>query len=804
MSQEYELAIERVQQLRDWYRDNEADRNEATTRAHLIDVLIYDVLGWDRHSVTSEDHSTSGYSDYTFNAPRPVLIMEAKREGTYFEIPLGTSRRVRGLKSLRRGNDRLNAAVAQVARYCQNRGVPYATVCNGHQLVSFVATRLDATPPLDGRALVFKSLDEMSEHFLELWQHLSPHGIAEDRLRSTLFGDSSPDLPPKLAATIRGYPGAQQRNVLQTDLQILSELVLEDITRNRDIEPTFLQECYCPSGALSQYSLLSKRILQTRYAALHHPEHGGPTTIQATDKRGISPDLLADSLSRRPILLIGDVGVGKTAFWRHLMLVESAELASHSVVLYIDFAAKATLSADLRAFLIEEITGKLGEEYDINIAERNFIRGVYNLEVIRFKTGLYGDLRESEPELYRLKEIKHLEALVTRPDEHLRRSLEHIVKGRKKQVIIFIDNTDQRSEQVQQEAFLISQEIAENWPATVFVALRPTTFHESQRRGTLSGYHPKAFTISPPRIDLVLEKRLTFALKLTRGEVPVSALDENISVKVPKLESVLKVILRSVTQNRALLEAIDNIASGNVRRALDLVKDFLGSGHVDTGKILAIEDSGGSYVVPLHEFERAVIHGETEYYDPSRSPIANLFDVNHVDKKEHFLLPLLLALLGSPSAPGSKDGFVETAWIYDRLQGHGFTVRQINWMLRKAYRSLLLETEARGGIDSENVPSTMRITPVGAYHLQRLARHFTYVDAIIVDTTILEPAVRGNIQVVRSIGERLHRAERFRVYLDTQWERSGLGGAAFSWPEVSQALARDIHNVRARVGRLSG
>ena len=40
------------------------------------------------------------------------------------------------------------------------------------------------------------------------------------------------------------------------------------------------------------------------------------------------------------------------------------------------------------------------------------------------------------------------------------------MKGRKKQVVIFIDNTDQRSEQIQQEAFLISQEISENWPTT--------------------------------------------------------------------------------------------------------------------------------------------------------------------------------------------------------------------------------------------------------------------------------------------------------------------------------------------------
>ena len=251
MSDGYEAGLKCLESLRDWYSENEADRNEATTRAHLIDLLIYDALGWDRHSVTLEEHHGGEYADYTLHAPRPLLIVEAKREGSYFEVPIGPGSRVRGLKPLIRGNETLRLAVSQVATYCQSRGVSYAAVSNGHQLVCFLATRLDGIPPLEGRALVFASLDEMLERFLDLWQHLSPYGLTDGHLRRTLVGDTSPNLPPKLAASIKGYPGIQRRNVLQTDLQILSELVLEDITRHREIEPTFLEECYCPSGALS-------------------------------------------------------------------------------------------------------------------------------------------------------------------------------------------------------------------------------------------------------------------------------------------------------------------------------------------------------------------------------------------------------------------------------------------------------------------------------------------------------------------------------------------------------------------------
>lgn len=805
MTDNYEAGLEEIEKLRTWYGQNEADRNEATTRAHLIDVLIYDVLAWDRHSVTLEDHHGGEYSDYTLKAPRPQLIIEAKREGSYFEVPLGPGGQVRGLKPLIRSNDDLRTAVSQVATYCQKRGVPYAAVSNGHQLVCFLATRHDGIPPLDGRALVFASLDEMVKRFLDLWQHLSPGGLAEGRLGQTLIGDTGRNLPPKLADSIKDYPGIQQRNVLQADLEILSELVLEDMTRDSEIEPTFLAECYCPSGALSQYSLLGKNILQARYAALHHSEFASPTAVPILTKAGISPELIADSLSRRPILLIGDVGVGKTAFWRNLMLVDSAELTKDSIVLYVDFGTQATLTANLRSFLIEEITAQLRDNYGVDLRERNFIRGVYNLDLNRFKQGLYSDIRESHPELYRLKEIEFLEGLCARTEEHVRRSVEHLAKGRRKQLVLFIDNTDQRTETVQQEAFLISQELAENWPATIFVALRPETFFRSQREGALSGYHPKAFTISPPRIDLVLQKRLAFALKLTGGEVPISTLGEHIAARLPRLGTVLRVFLRSLKRNPDLVEAIDNIASGNVRRALDLVQGFFGSSHVDTQKILDIEERGDQYVIPLHEFQRAVIFGETKHYDPSRSHVANLFDISYPDGKEHFLLASMLSLLGRPAAQSSNEGFVETEGIYDGLQGQGFTPNQIDLAVTRAARYLLTESETRRDVASGEIPQTLRITPIGAYHLHRLIRQFTYVDAIILDTPILDTSIRDSLEVSRSIEERLTRVNLFRTYLDKEWGKSGLDKVGnFPWRAVSVALKSDVQTIRSRLLRQDG
>ena len=109
---------------------------------------------------------------------------------------------------------------------------------------------------------------------------------------------------------------------------------------------------------------------------------------------------------------------------------------------------------------------------------------------------------------------------------------------------------------------------------------------------------------------------------------------------------------------------IDNISGGNVRLALDLVKGFFGSGHVDTEKIVRAYNEQGQYYIPLHEFFRAVIFGDAIYYDPQRSVIANLFDIYVFDSKEHFLMPILLGLLGILGKSSVEQGFMRRQSLY--------------------------------------------------------------------------------------------------------------------------------------------
>ena len=727
--------------------------------------------------------------------------MKRKKEGIYFEFPEGTRHLKYDIAFFLKHNKDVGDAIQQAISYCQKNGTPYGAVCNGHQIIAFIASRSDGIPPLSGKSLVFESLKEIEQNFLLAWNCLSKQGISQRRLSSELSENNQPYIPEKLSARISGYPGFKQRNTLQTDLQILSELFIEDIARIGDggDEREFLKECYCKSGALSQYALISKEILQVRYSNLFQKLSGAPELTPATGKKGINPELLAQAMSKRPILLIGDVGVGKTMFIKHLYQVDDSNIFQNTLVFYIDFGSKPALEKDIESFITAELTEQLIEIHGIDIYERNFVRGVLHNDLTRFENGIWGDVKETAPETYRKKEIEFIEEKQGNIDQYMKLCLNHIQKGRRKQIVIFLDNVDQRPYEFQESVFLIGQSMAEHWPVTVFISIRPETFYRSRLTGALQAYHQRAFTISPPRVDEVVTKRLRYGINLLKTGIQLQ-FSANVTLKAQSLADYLEALVFSFDRMQELNEFLDNMCGGNIRLALDFVRAFVGSGHVDTEKILVKYRQQGQYFVPLHEFQRAVIYGDHEYYSPKASAILNLFDISSADGREHFLAPILLAQLDRLSQKSPIEGYVDVAELFSYLQGIGFNPQQIEWSLKRLAQRDLIALPIKSVEDQANSSKIYyRITSVGAYYIKNLMQQFTYIDAMVIDTPLINPATLLPVATVSSINDRLTRARIFCDYLDKQWAPLQNYQLPFSWPSVRAAADYNIGFISDRV-----
>jgi len=803
---EFQQAEQNLQELIDWYNNNvdEHSRNEATTRLHLIDRLIFECLGWDKEDWIAEERISGKYKDYSFRCPACLFILEAKKEGTYFELPSGKQNLVFDISFFLKHAKDVGKAIEQAVNYCQKNGTPYGAVSNGHQLIAFLGSRSDGHPPLEGKALVFDSLQSIKDNFLLAWNCLSKQGIIYNRLSIELYGATQSLIPEKISSMISDYPGFKQRNTLQTDLQILSELFIEDVARlgEQTNERDFLKECYCKSGALSQYASISKEILQVRYSSLFQQITEGPSLSPVTSKKGLNTELLAQALSKRPILLIGDVGVGKTMFIKHLYQVEAVDIFENTLVLYIDFGSQPTLEKDIEHFIYTAIKSQLIENYGLDIHARNFVRGVLHRDIERFEKGIYGDIKDTAPDTYRNKEIEFIQKLVNNADDYLKLCLNHIQRGQKKQIVVFLDNVDQRHYEFQEKVFLLGQSMSESWPITVFISIRPETFYRSRLSGTLKAYHQRAFTISPPRVDAVVVKRLKYGIGLLEIGIKIQ-FAESVSFKAQSLSDYLNALVYSFEHMKELNQFLDNMCGGNIRLALDFVRAFIGSGHVDTEKILKIYREQGYYNIPLHEFLRAVIYGDHKYYSPNTSEILNLFDVTTFDGKEHFLAPILLVQLERLSQKSAQEGYIDVGDLYSYLQGIAFTPPQIDWCINRLLYRNLIESPIRAHEHIRSSSKTYyRLTSIGAYYIKNLIQQFTYIDAIALDTPLIDPETSTKILDVANIdkiSDRLARAIIFCDYLDSQWAALVGYQLTFSWLKVRKLIDKDIRYITARL-----
>ena len=164
----------------------------------------------------------------------------------------------------------------------------------------------------------------------------------------------------------------------------------------------------------------------------------------------------------------------------------------------------------------------------------------------------------------------------------------------------------------------------------------------------------------------MLQRRVDFVLAQLKETGRLGSFPVNVTVDSDSLIAFLEVLAENFRNNEKLLALIDNIAGGNMRLALKFVTDFLGSGHVNTAKILQKYKDTGRYRIAVHEFLRALLYGDHSYYDPESAPIANLFRITQPDGREHFLLPLLLSQAQVLGERLREEGYVSAEELYSQ------------------------------------------------------------------------------------------------------------------------------------------
>ena len=156
---------------------------------------------------------------------------------------------------------------------------------------------------------------------------------------------------------------------------------------------------------------------------------------------------------------------------------------------------------------------------------------------------------------------------------------------------------------------------------------------------------------------------------------------------------------------------------------------------------------------------------------------------------------LILDYFGRFAVDQVTRGFSKVRDLYSYLESFGFTVPVIDAYLARLYHRECIQGPVPGDKWTEGILK-YQITSHGRYHIYNLVRSFQYVDAVVIDTPILEAGLRLSISAHERIRDRLDQTERFTQYLDSC--SKGLAGIdAFSlWGETVVAIREDIVRVR--------
>lgn len=781
--------------------------NEAQNRFQFIDRLLVECLGWDKIDMEVENTAEDGgRADYILGRPQRA-VLEAKRETHEWTLPPGGRfDRPRSIKSAMASCTRFSQVVHQVIPYCSIRGIPIAIVSNGKQLAIFQAITI-GDPPLDGQCYIFNGFDDLTSGFALLWELLSPDGIEENRALQKLSQLRSPRMPAKASTAIPEPFKHRYRDGVQQSLQAIGSLLLEEIEDNPKTRKEFYEECYVSLEANNRHLLLSKNIIERRYK-----RSGEDASSPAPLKAESVGDLISSVVSHvgsRPIVVLGDVGVGKSSFFESLQI--KAELKSGSnIYLKVDLGKSANLTSNVKEFVLSAIPASLKRDYDIDIFDRDFINSIYHEEIKDYEKRPEARLKDIDLVEYEKAKIAYVTSLMSRADEHLHATLAHLSQGQKRQITLVIDNADQRTYPIQQEAFLIAQELAATRNIVVFVALRPSTFLASKASGALSAYQNKILSISPPPIDEVVIKRIAFALRVAEGSVAPAAL-EGIRLNLASVVLFLTATLRSIKSNADIRQFLSNISGGNTRAIIELITGFCGSSNVDCRKIIDIEERFGNYKVPLHEFTKHALLGEYSYYNPNSSQLAtNIFDLTASDPREHFLIPLIVAFLASNQGIKDNDGFFFGEDVRAEFLRLGFSDDQISQSLRRSAIGRIVETphshfrEIPVGEKVSPFSFNFRATSVGLYHIRHWCGSFSFLDAVSTDTPILDDGYRRVVFDLASsfdIKDRYTKATTFRSYLYDCWSRSGFPINYYDFRAVTEANAKDFENIERLIAR---
>ena len=723
------------------------------------------------------------------------MIIEAKRSDTTFVVPQGRySDKPVSFALLAKECPDAEKAMHQALGYAAGLGARLIAITNGHQWL-LTLTFVHNQCLTDRSVFVFESYEAIEERFRLFFDAFGPTGVESNECLHLLSAERHMPPPPKLSQRIHNYPAPADRNQIANELSAVLGAVWEEAKHDEN-QLYFLQECYVDPEASTSGMALAEELIGQRLSTDQR------LFVESIDSNNAACLLHGES-PEKPIVVVGNVGNGKTTFLKVLRQIRAKKSLKKYVQIDVDFVDRPDSPAEVADYIYECIERELRENHGIDIQDDKIVRAALNADLNRFKRTPEAKVYGVETREYQIEELKYIQRLRDDKHRYLQKVFADVRGARQFSVALFFDNLDRRSPEIQEQAYLKASAIARDWSALVFVCLRPTTFNHSKAFGVLDSVAPKIISVAPPSAEPLLVKRFKYAIKYAEGKrIPDrngrSPLSSRFTMELPSVVQFLECLIKSFRRRRELVNLFDAISNGNAREVLISVYSFLTSLHLDTREILHQYQNDPSYLVPVHHALRSILFGNFMHFDPQKSQFVNLFDIQHSDRIEHFSRLSALAYLSSIPNGHPTYGFAQVSEICQHLQHSVYSSDHSTWTIEYLHARKCVE--ARDPVEkwSQGVQH-VRITPLGKYHITELCSTFQYIDAMSVDTPVIDEDARASIRDVVKIEERLCRARVFLEYLSKCASQVQDSAARQIWAQSADAVSAEMRRIETTV-----
>ncbi|GAC1526591.1 MAG: hypothetical protein NVS3B1_16150 [Marmoricola sp.] len=713
--------------------------SEADTRAKVIDGVLKDVCGWPEAAISREVHVDRGFVDYELDMPtRKAVVVEAKKEGIPFTLPVGPVRTLK-LSGVLTTDVNVREAIQQVRGYCDDAGVRHAIATNGYAWIIFRAIR-DDMPWREGTARVFPSLEAIAEHFTEFHNLLSYEAIAAGSLEEE-FGATRRATRQLLRVGDRLFNSdlPLQRNRLNAQLTPLIGTIFSEIADQDQIE--ILENCYVHSASLRVVASDLEVVISDSVPKFLTDE--GAQELPR-DETGAGFSRIITRAIERPdgelFLILGGIGAGKTTFAKSYQRRSGKGLLDSKTIWFsVDFLKAPLDPLELERFVLSEILQQLRERYQSpHLETRRNIKRVFAGDIaVLQETALRGLQPGSEPF------ERALDPYLERWRENLSAYVPGLLRFAKPKrdlaVVIFIDNVDQLSPAYQAQIFLLAERLTRTIGSVTIVSLREESYYTASVQRTFTAYANRKFHIASPRFRVVIGNRIQYALRLLKDDEEVRViLPGGIEFDVEAIGDLLTIVQRSIFQgNRSITRFIEAICFGNTRLALQMFTTFLTSGATAVDKMLLIFRRDGSYYVAFHEFVKSIMLGDRKYYREAQSPVMNLFDCGAQRNASHFTAVRLLRYLAGRRGESTPQGqgYVPIANVVGAFEDVFDNLEDVTRTLNRLVTRQLVEVNTRS-TESIDGAEFVRLTSAGWYYDAELVHSFAYLDLVLQDTPL--------------------------------------------------------------------